>query len=202
MRITESGLRRLIREEMRRLAEGGELPPSGVRAFFGDSGGPSREITDPAELLPLLLASKSRYPRVTFVAPDPGSSSYEPDLLEVGGVSFEVLDGAPPGWEGISWWWPLPAEDAQPDSNSGRAPRYRSALDAAAVSLQERGGESLHIFGLSGAGMPVVKIRVGEVWEDGVNLRAGTSRDWWDGLVSGLRTEGDPVEWGGSDTRL
>jgi hypothetical protein len=206
MRITESGLRRLIREEMRRLAEGGELPGSSsgkVRTFFSSGGGPSREFSTPDELLSLLLTSGARHSRVSLLVPDPDSYSEEPDLFEVGGVSFEVLDGAPPGWEGVSWWWPLPAEQSRPDSNSVRARRYRSMLDAAAVSLRERQGESLHVFGFgSGAGMPVVKIRVGEVWEDGAHLRAGGARNWWDGLVSGLRTESDPVEWGGSDTQL
>lgn len=69
------------------------------------------------------------------------------------------------------------------------------------VSLQERGGESLRVFGRA-AGLPEVGLRVVEAWEDGDHLPAGFTRKWWDGLVSGLRTESDPVEWGGSDTQL
>lgn len=195
MRITESGLRRLIREEMRRLAGDGELPlslPSGGTAFFMDGGLSPVKLADPAELLPMLLAAESRHPRLAFVV----------EGLEAAGLSFELVGRPPPGWESIAWWWPLPpGVDASSKAEVMKSPRYRSMLDAAAVSLQERGGESLRVFGRA-AGLPEVGLRVVEAWEDGDHLPAGFTRKWWDGLVSGLRTESDPVEWGGSDTQL
>ena len=203
MRITESGLRRIIRQELRRLAEGGEppvSPPGGVRAFFRDGWQSSEEIlepSDPSRLLQLLLTSQSGQPSVTFVAPDPHSYAEEPELLEVGNISFESTDAAPPGWKNM-WWWPLGADSARPDSNSVRAPRYRSMLDAAVVSLQERQGESLHIFGAA-AGMPQVKIRVAEVYADTSHLDAGV---WWSEFVNSLKTSESPKEWLGSDDQM
>jgi hypothetical protein len=203
MRITESGLRRIIRQELRHLAEGGEPPVSptgGVRAFFRDGWQSSEEFSTPDELLSLLLTSESGQPSVALVVPDPHSYSGEPELIEVGNVSFESSGAAPRGWEDM-WWWPLGAESARPDSNSVRAPRYYWMRDAAVASLQERQGESLHIFG-SGAGLPQVKIRVTEVYEDTSHLPEGFSRDWWNDTVNGLKTEEGPVEWLGSDDQM
>ena len=203
MRITESQLRRIIRQEVQGLKEDRRASGSSsseVRAFFSAGGGSNEEFSTPDELLVLLLTSNARHSRVTLLIPDPDSYSEEPDLLEVGYISFEVRDAPPVGWEGM-WWWPLPAEDARPDSNSVRAPRYHSMLDAAAVSLRERRGESLHIFG-AGAGMPRVKIEVGEVWEDGAYLPAGFSRKWWNGFVKVLRPKKAPVKWLGSDDQM
>ena len=157
MRITESGLRRIIRQELRRLAEGGEppvSPPGGVRAFFRDGWQSSEEFSTPDELLSLLLASESGQPSVALVVPDPSSYAEDPELIEVGSISLESSGAAPRGWEDM-WWWPLPAGHARPDSNSVRAPRYYWMRDAAVASQQERQGESLHIFG-GGAGLPGV----------------------------------------------
>ena len=193
-------LRHLIRAL---LQEAGQLSGSSsgkVRAFFSAGGGSNEEFSTPDELLVLLLTSGARHSRVTLLVPDPHSYSEEPDLFEVGGVSFEVLGVPPRGWEDM-WWWPLPAEDARPDSNSVRAPRYHSMLDAAAVSLQERRGESLHIFG-AGPGLPEVKIRVWEIWEDGAHLPTGFTQKWWASLVGGLRPKRAAVKWLGSDDQM
>lgn len=196
-RFEESDLRRLIHMA---LLEAGRLsgsPSSGVRTFFSAGGETSREFTTPDELLSLLLTSEARHTRVSLLVPDPDSYSEDPALFEVGGVSFKVLEAPPAGWESM-WWWPLPAEDARPDSNSVRAPRYHSMLDAATVSLRERLGESLHIFG-AGPGLPGVKIQVGEVWEDGAYLPTGFTRKWWTRFINGLKPKRAPVEWLGSD---
>ena len=181
--------------------EGGRLsgsPSSKVRTFFQVMGQPDREFSTRDELLTLLLLTpEARYPRVYFVVPDPNSYSEDPTLFDVGGVSFEVLDAAPAGWENM-WWWPLPADYTRPSPESVRSPRYHSMLDAAAVSLRERRGESMHIFGL-GRSMPEVKLRVREVYADPTYLPAGFSRQWWTRFVNGLKPKKAPVKWRGSD---
>ncbi len=190
-------LRHLIRALLQEAGQLSGFSSDKVRAFFSAGGGSNEEFSTPDELLVLLLTSGARHSRVSLLVPDPDSYSEEPDLLEVGGISFEALGAPPAGWEDM-WWWPLPAEDARPDSNSVRAPRYHSMHDAAAVSLQERRGESLHIFG-RGGGLPEVKIRVREIYEDTGYLPKGFSRKWWTRLVNGLKPKRAPVKWLGSD---
>jgi len=195
MRITGRELRRLIREEIRRLSEGAEqgVDPGAVWAFFSGPGHTNEEFSTWDELLRLLTASPG-HSRVALVAPDPDSYG-EPDLLEVGGISFEVEGGAPPGWEGM-WWWPE-EEGVRPDLAMW-SPRYHSMLDAMAVSLRHRGGESLGVFGL-GSGMPRVGVEVTEFWEDTSHLPSGFSRGWWARLDRGLRPVRAPVKRLGSD---
>ena len=193
-------LRHLIRALLQEVGQLSGSSSGKVRTFFSAGGGPSREFSTPDELLVLLLTSGARHSRVSLLVPDPHSYSEEPDLFEVGGVSFEVLGVPPRGWEDM-WWWPLPAEDARPDSNSVRAPRYHSMLDAAAVSLWERQGESLHVFG-AGPGLPVVKIQVGEIWEDTSDLPTGFSQGWWTRFVNGLKPQRAAVKWLGSDDQM
>lgn len=193
-------LRHLIRAILQEAGQLSGFSSDKVRAFFSAGGGSNEEFSTPDELLVLLLTSGARHSRVSLLVPDPDSYSEEPDLLEVGGISFEVLGTPPVGW-GDMWWWPLPAEDARPDSNSVRAPRYHTMLDAAAVSLQERRGESLHIFG-AGPGLPGVKIQVGDVWEDTSHLPAGFSQGWWTRFINGLKPKRSPVEWLGSDDQM
>lgn len=199
-RFEESDLRRLVRMALLEAGRVSGSPSSGVKIFFSDGGGPDKELSPRDELLPLLLTSGAKYPRVTFLVPDPHSYSDDPTLFDVGGVSFEVLDAPPAGWEDM-WWWPLPAEYARPDPGSVRSPRYHSMLDAAAVSLRERQGESLHIFG-RGGGMPQVKLRVREVYEDTGYLPKGFSRKWWTRFVNGLKPKRAPVKWLGSDDQM
>lgn len=197
MRITESRLRRLVRAELRRLSEGGQPSVPGgvaVRAFFSGAGGSTEEFSTGAELLGLLTAAPG-HSRVALVAPDPGSYG-ESDLLEVGSISFNASGAAPPGWEDM-WWWPA-EEGAGPGPIAMRSPRYHSMLDAAAVSLRDRGGESLGVFGLAPS-MPQVRVRVTEFWEDASHLPSGFSRGWWARLVREMRPERAPVKWLGSD---
>jgi len=166
-----------------------------VRAFFSGPGGSAEEFSTGAELLPLLMAEEG-HSRVALVAPDPGSYGEEPDLLEVGSISFKSRGAAPPGWEDM-WWWPL-EEGSRPDPEVMRSPRYHSMLDAAAWSLRDRGGESLGVFGRAPS-MPQVRVRVTEFWEDTSYLPSGFSRGWWARLVRGLRPVRAPVKWLGSD---
>lgn len=184
----------MVRQEIQRLTET-VLPSSEVRTFFVGAGGSSEEFSTRDELL-VMLASEAGHSRVTFVVPDPDSYSSEPDLLEAGGISFEVIDAAPPGWEGM-WWWPLQV-GGRPDPIAMRSPRYHSMLDAMAVSLRERQGESLGVFGL-GSSMPQVRLRATEFWEDGTHLPVGFSKGWWARFVGRLGSERAPVKWLGSD---
>lgn len=196
MRITESQLRRIIRQEARRLAEVGDLsgsPTGEVKTFFA-AGGSYEEFSTRDELL-VMLTSETGHSRVAFVIPDPDSYSSEPDPLEVGGISFKVAGSAPQGWEGM-WWWPL-EEGVRPDLTM-RSPRYHSMLDAMAVSLRDRGGESLGVIGL-GSSMPQVRVEVTEFWEDEANLPAGFAKGWWTRFIGRLGSERAPVKWLGSD---
>lgn len=187
MRVTESQLRRIVRRALHEATD----PAPGVLTFFMDGGRAPVELARPAELLPLLLAAESPHLRLAFVVSD----------LEAGGVSFERVGAPPAGWEGM-WWWPLPPGGGESSKAAVmRSPRYGSMLDAAVASLQERGGESLHVFGRA-PGLPEVRLRVGEAWEDPDLLPAGFSRGWWRDLVGGLELGQDPVEWIGSDDQM
>ena len=53
--------------------------------------------------------------------------------------------------------------------------------------------------GIASMGLPEVKIRVREIYEDTGYLPKGFSRKWWGRLVNGLKPKRAPVKWLGSD---